>query len=145
MKAPTNASKLLAGIAAVPSMPSGSHETAFTEFIKNGLQAEVESVRYAQPQPFTECLCQFGKSTSRESLARSINIDDGIGSRFAESVTKDKIIDESQQSKLFFRRHACFGKRLKALLHVQHRIYARRCGLHRSEEHTSELQSRGHL
>src|SRR5262249_62202784 len=105
-------------------------ETAFSEFVKNGLQAEVESVRYAQPPHFTKCLSQFWKSTIRESLLRSINIDDGLGSRFTESVTKDKIIDESQQSKLFFRRHACFGKRLKALLHVQHRIYARRCGLH---------------
>src|SRR6266436_1596691 len=117
-RCPTNASKLLGGFAAVPSRPSGSHVTAFTEFVKNGLQAEVESVRYGQLLHFTECLCQFGKSTSRKSLPRSINIDDGIASGFTESVTKDEIIDESQQSKLFFRRHACFGKRVKALFHV---------------------------
>jgi len=86
-------SKLLAGIAAVRSRRRDSDTTTSTEFLKNGLQAYVESVRYGQPQLFTECICQFGKSTSRKSLPRSIHIDDGIVSRFAESVTKDKIID----------------------------------------------------
>lgn len=90
-----NVLKLPAGIAAVPSRAGDSHTAAFSEFVQNGLQAELESVRYAQPRFFTECLPQFGKSASRESLLRSIHIDDGILSRFTESVTKDKIVDES--------------------------------------------------
>src|SRR6185312_2366121 len=110
--------------------PSCAPETTFTEFVKNGLEAEVESVRYRPLRLITECLSQFGKRTSRESFLRSIHIDDGVVSHFAESVTKDKIIDESQHGKLFYRRHAGFGKRLKTLLHVERCIFARQGGLH---------------